>query len=275
MKYINIYEYRNYREFLRDYHTQRKAVDKKFTHRYFAEQAGYSSSGFYSNVVHGIHNLTARYIPRFVKGLELDAKEAQYFELMVDYTHAQTPRERQKALEKMITFLPKPIRNMKEKQGAFYDEWYHAAILAALTIIDIDGEHSELAEFINPQIKPSQAKKSLALLTDLELITQNPQGYWKPSDSKLFGGEEVGVFKIHQFQSKMMELAGEAQQRYAPRERYITTKTISASRESLSRINEMAQKFSLEVDAISHADIDADQVYQFNVQYFPLSKQGN
>jgi len=271
MNYINIFEYRNYRDFLRDYHTMRKAVDKKFSHRYFAQKAGYSSSGYYSNLVHGIHNLTPRYLPRFILALDLDAKEAYYFELMVTYTHATTPQEQQQCLEEMITLLPKPIKRLKEMQGKFYEDWFHAAILAALTIIDVEDDYTELGNFINPPIKATQAKKSMALLNDLDLIARDPLGFWRPTDSKLVGGEEIGVFKVHQFQAQLMERANEAQQRFSPQERYITTKTITASRQNLQRITKLAQQFSRDVDAISHADNSPEQVYQFNIQYFPLS----
>ncbi|MGL1934003.1 MAG: TIGR02147 family protein [Fibrobacterales bacterium] len=267
----NIFNYRNYREYLKEYHTFQKSVDKTFSHRSFAKKAGYSSSGFYSNVVHGVHNLTKRYIPLFIKGLNLTGDEALYFELMVHYTHADSPQGKQVYLEQMIDLMPKSVKMLKQSQGSFYETWYHAAVLAALTIIDIGDEYQELAQFINPPIKKVEAKRSLVLLKQLMLIEVNELGFYKPVDQKVFGGEEVGVYKIHQFQSQMMTRAMCAQEMYTPKERYITTKTISASKEGLERIKKMAHSFALEVDRISHADVNSEQVLQLNVQCFPLT----
>ncbi|MGL1901332.1 MAG: TIGR02147 family protein [Fibrobacterales bacterium] len=268
----NIFSYRNYREYLKEYHAFRKSIDKAFSHRSFAKKAGYSSSGFYSNVVHGVHNLTKRYIPLFINGLELLGDDALYFELMVHYTHADSPQSKQIYLEQMIDLMPKTVKMLKQNQSAFYETWYHAVVLAALTIIDIVDEYQELAQFINPPIKKLEAKRSLLLLKELKLIDKDDQGFYKPVDQKLFGGEEVGVFKIHQFQSQMMTRAMQAQEMFTPKERYITTKTISASKDGLERIKKMAHSFALEVDRISHADVNSDQVLQLNVQCFPLTQ---
>ena len=273
MKYIDIFKYKDYRVFLRDYHTERKKVDSKFSHRYFAQKAGYSSSGFYSNVVKGVHNITSRYLPKFVKGLDLNSSEAEYFALMIEFTHSQDVVEKQEIFERMIKIMPKPIRRLKENQKNFYEKWHNSAILLALSILDVSDNYSELSQFINPPIKVPETKKSLELMSELGLIEQNSEGFWKPTDAKLVGGEEVGVYTIHKYQSEMMEMASVAQQRFTPKERFITTKAISASQKNLHRISEAVNKFYKEVDAIIHAEAESDQIYQFNLQFFPLSKK--
>ncbi len=273
MNYLNIYAYRNYRDFLRDYHIERKSKDSRFSHRFFAQKAGYSSSGYYSNVVKGVLNLTKKYIPKFIHALELDDKEAHYFKLMIQYSHETIPAEKQSIYEKMIALMPPAAQRLKHTQKSLYEHWYTSAVLIALDILDVEEDYHELASFINPPIKVPEAKRCVTLLKELELISKDENGYWKQTNAKMVGGEEVGAYTIHQYQRQLMEQAADAQGRYSPAERFITAKAISTSRKGLNRIKQAVQELYSNIDAIVLAEEDANQVYQCNLQFFPLTKE--
>ena len=119
MNFVNIYEYLDYRDFLRDYHTLRKQSDTKFSHRFFAKQAGYSSSGLYTHLVKGELSLTPHYIPGFIKAMKMDEREAEYFKLLIDYTHAQDGQYRIDIYDQMLTLTPLKIRRTRMKMREF------------------------------------------------------------------------------------------------------------------------------------------------------------
>ncbi len=272
MDYVNIFDYTDYRLFLKEYHTLRKESDSRFSHRFFAQKAGYSSTGYYSNVVKGVLNLTKKYIPKFIHALGLEGKEADYFKLMIQYSHEMIPAERQIVYEQMIALMPPKAQRMKLSQKSFYQCWYTSAVLIALDILDFEDDYKELSDFINPPIKVIEAKKCVALLKELGLIVQDGNGFWKQTNAKIVGGEEVGVHTIHQYQSQFMEMASEAQARYAPKDRFISTKTISTSKRGLERIKQSVRELYVNIDSIVLAESEASQVYQCNIQFFPITK---
>ena len=67
----NIFEYADYREYLKDYYEHSKDTKDNFSYRYFAQKAGFASSNFLYLIIHGKRNLTKDYIPNFGKALGL------------------------------------------------------------------------------------------------------------------------------------------------------------------------------------------------------------
>ena len=92
---MNVFAYYNYRKYLQDYYEYRKSVQRYFSYRAFAKRAGYTSSGFYLDLVKGRKSLTPQMVPKFIHALGLSEKEGRYFSLMVDFTHAETPESKQ------------------------------------------------------------------------------------------------------------------------------------------------------------------------------------
>ena len=80
---MNVYAYYNYRKYLQDYYDYRKSVQRYFSYRSFAKKAGYSSSGFYLDLVRGRKSLTPQMLPKFIAALGLNEKEGRYFTLMM------------------------------------------------------------------------------------------------------------------------------------------------------------------------------------------------
>ena len=105
---MNVYAYYNYRKFLQDYYDYRKSVQRYFSYRSFAKKAGYSSSGFYLDLVRGRKSLTPQMLPKFIAALGLNEKEGRYFTLMVDFTHATTPASKQAIFDPGTGFVPEP-----------------------------------------------------------------------------------------------------------------------------------------------------------------------
>ena len=270
---IDLYAYKDYREYLRDYHLKRKSVDSKYSHRYFAMKAGYNSSGLYSNIVKGINNLTPKYLPKFIKGLALEGRDAEFFTLMVEHTHAPNSIERQRIWEQMIQLMPVKLERIKQNQTAFYSKWYHVAVFNGLDVLDFEEEYEDLAAFLNPPIKKTEAKHSVQLLQSLGLISKNEDGFWKPNGNRIVGGEEVGVQRIRDFQGELMDLAKEAQGRFVPSERYIVSKSLTASREGILRLRKAVQELFSSMNTVVLADEEPEQVFQLNLQFFPMSER--
>ena len=86
---LEIYDYSDYRQFLKDYYESHKAVNPNFSFRYLAQKAGINSSGYYKLVIDGKRNLTRATILKTCAALKLDDREAEYFENLVLFNHAR------------------------------------------------------------------------------------------------------------------------------------------------------------------------------------------
>jgi uncharacterized protein (TIGR02147 family) len=270
MKYLDLYKYLNYREFLAEYHLARKAQNTKFSHRFFAKQAGYTSSGLYSHLINGTLNLTAHYLPGFIKALKLDENETAYFELLVEYTHASSDQQRGRIFERMVPLIPVETRKMRVRQREFYSKWYHSSILLLLEMDNYSENLKDLSLKLFPKISLPQCKSAIRLLSDLELI-KKVNGFWKPTVGSTIAGKEVGAEVIRNHQKDLMKIASNSLEEFEPEERYVTTQAISMSEETMQKVKFEIQKMQNTVKALLRNDIHPNQVFHLNIQLFPTS----
>lgn len=273
MKYLNLFSYFDYRQFLADYYTERKKLDSKFSYRWFAARAGIKSVGLYQSLVKGRVGMSERAREAFADAMGMDAREKAYFTLMVNYTHCQDAPGRQKLFEEMIPYLSLEEQVLSKNQVEYYTHWYIVAIHQALYILPFQTNYAELGQFLNPSIGVRETKKAIAVLKKLEMIQQDEDGYWRPCARTVTGsGKEVGTFAIRQFQNNLMDMAKEAQDRIPPDDRNFFTSTMGVSKDGRRRIQKRISEMHQEIMRMVEQDPGEEQICQLNVQFFPLSK---
>jgi uncharacterized protein (TIGR02147 family) len=88
-----VYDYADYRLFLRDTYRYRKEINARFSYAVFARICGFRSSGMLRYVMCGRRNLTANSAFRIAQGLGLDLKSASYFLTLVFMGQSRSPNE--------------------------------------------------------------------------------------------------------------------------------------------------------------------------------------
>lgn len=271
---MNVFAYYNYRKYLQDYYEYRKSMHRYFSYRTFAKKAGYTSSGFYLDVVKGRKALTPQMVPKFIAALGLSEKEGRYFSLMVDFTHAETPESKQRIFDKMSDLLPCAIRTLNKQQQEYYSKWYYVVAREALAILDIDDKNiADLALFLTPRITLPQAKQTIKLLTSLEIIEKDENGFYRPAQKTISSGREVTPLFVHGFQKQMIDMSKDALDNYSPERRNVSCTTMSVSAEGLQRIIRKIDLFRKEVVDIVRSDEGESMVCELNIQFFPLTKE--
>lgn len=273
MSPVSVFEYFNYRLYLEDYYRSRKSLNPRFSHRLFARKAGYNSSGLYLLLTSGKQNLTPAFLPKFIKALELGPREAEYFRLMVDFTHAGTAAAKQALLERMMEMLPPGAKDLRREQAEYYRTWRNIAVREALSVMDIRDNYGDLADFVAPPLSAREARASVRLLATLGLIKRNSRGYWRATNAVLASTPEVGALHIHAFQKSMMDLAKQALDRYPKDARNICCSTFSVSALGMERLNLKVDRFLKDIEDLVRSDERESQVYQLNLQLFPLTRR--
>src|SRR5690349_7504160 len=91
---VVVYDFLDYRAYLRAFYEAEKARRPSFSHRLFSRVAGLRSPNFLKLVMDGERNLGDESIPKFVKGLGLGAEEAEFFADLVKFTQAEGVAEK-------------------------------------------------------------------------------------------------------------------------------------------------------------------------------------
>lgn len=267
----NIFDYLDYRIYLADYYKYQKSVNPIFSYRWFAQKAGYNSSGYYSNVVNGVHGMSEVYCNKFSIALGLSSLEANFFELLVKYQDSNTKFDKQSYLDQLVLFRSSRFYRLEKSQYKYYTKWYIVAIHQALNIFSFDGALNDLGQFIHPPIKRGEVSQAIDVLKELELIAKDEEGFWRPIEALSVGGKEVGVLAIRSFQKQMMQKAMESLDLINPKHRQVISNTFTINEKGFDEVKDMVAILQHKIsEAVKNSD-QHDRLYQFNVQLFPLS----
>jgi len=268
---IDVYEYIDYRKLLNDLYVEKKEQFPFFSYRYIAQKVGYSSAGFFVNVVQRKRNISPEFIFKFATVFKLKRAETEYFELLVLFDQAKNHEQKKYYFEKILSSKKSKIKVTDAQQYEFYSKWYYTAVREVLDIYKFDGNYAELAKRVSPSITPAEARKAIALLEKMGLIKKSERGQYQQIDEFITTGYEARSLAITNFLVSTLDLARQAIDRYPRDQRSISTLTFSCSSDGYQQIDERLKTFRREILEIVRADKNRDRVYHVNFQVFPMS----
>jgi uncharacterized protein (TIGR02147 family) len=268
----SIYNYTDYRLFLRDIYNYRKTLDKKFSHRFIANHVGATSSGWFSDVINDRISLTRTYQMSLCKLLHLRQRESDFFEALVDYAQAGSLEEKSRYMQKIISFKEVNPSLIGQKQFEFYSKWYITAIRELLLFHDFKDDYKALGKMLSPSIRPTEAQQAVDILLSLGFIKKDSNGFFKPVTKTIT--KDTAFRSVHwgNFVTSMMKLAIESVDRHDADLRDISAVTINLSQENFQFAKAHIEELRRRLLALAEQDSSENTVFQCNIQLFPLSR---
>ena len=270
---IDIYHYQDYRHYLKDYYRAEKQRSRAFSFRYFARRAQLPSFNYLKLVMEGKRGLSADYLKRFTKGLKLDLRQAKYFEAMVGMNQAKDAAVKADYLSRMLETCHRiTARQISSDQQSVYHQWYHWVIREMAWLPDFKPDPQWIARRLDKSITSAQAKESLALLKKLGLI-QKEKGRWMPSDRAVKTSDERVDLFIKKIHVAFIRKALEALLNVSLEEREFGGLTIALPKDKVSLVKEKIKAFRSELNEILSSAEGPQEIYQFNMQFYPLTRR--
>lgn len=268
---INIFEYLNFRDFLRDAYEERHTGDWRFSHRYIAEKAKFDSSMF-NKILQGKRNLTSRLIKTFADIFCNDEREKNYFANMVAFNQAKTHSESRQFLEKLVASKECKVEDLAKDQFEYFDHWYHAVIRELVTFYPYVGDDAALGLMVRPPITAAQVRSSIALLERLSMIRKNETtGFYEQTQGLISSGTESYSTAVNSYIQQNLKVATSAMDRFERDERNLSTLAFGCDDNTYKELVEMVRRFRREVLAKVSACEKPNRVFQLGMQLFPLS----
>jgi uncharacterized protein (TIGR02147 family) len=273
MKKIDIFEYDNYRAYLKDLYTLYKETKTHFSYRYFSQKAGFRSPNFLKLVIEGKRNLSPESIEKFTGALKLGRKEAEFFRVLVHLNQARTVGEKKIYAEQLMQFRPfRYIHPLRQDQYRYYAEWQNIAVRELAVLAGFSEDPGWIARSLLPPISPQQAQKALDLLLQLGLLKRDASGRLIQTDAFISTGDEVTSTSVANYHRIMIRMGAEALDRFPAQARDISSVTMALSGRGFQEIKALIQRFRKELLAIANQDQSPEGVFQVNFQLFPLAK---
>ncbi|MBN1308628.1 MAG: TIGR02147 family protein [Chitinispirillaceae bacterium] len=269
----SIYNYINYRDYLRDFFVEQKQFQKQLNHRAVLKKMGISSTGFLSNVIRGKKNFNEEMSKKLGKIINLATRERRYLNDMVAYTHAKSIEAKKKYLDRLLAMRKTGLAHISDDQFSIFSRWYYVYIRDLLCFFDFKGDYQALAGLLDPPIKPEEAEAAIRDLERLGFITKDNNGCYRPVDRLITTGDEVHSVQLANFQLATMDMAKRSLERHPAEKRDISFVSLTLSAESFSQVKSEVQAFRKRLLLMAKDERKPDRVYQCNIQLFPVTRQ--
>jgi uncharacterized protein (TIGR02147 family) len=273
---VRIYDFLDYRAFLRAYYEAAKRTRRSFSFRSFAKLAGLRSPNFLKLVMEGARNLGADSVPRFSAALELEADEAEFFADLVAFNQAASLADKNRAFERIAASRRfRAARRIDGELFAYLSHWYNPAIRELAARADFSEDPRWIAARLQPRISPAEAAEAMKLLLSLGLLVRDPKsGRVLRGEPTLTTEHEVRSLGAAAFHRQMIERAAESLESVPAAQRDLAALTVCVSPETAARVKERIHQFREALTEFCDSDTAGAVVYQLNVQWFPLSTSG-
>lgn len=280
LRETRIFNYTDYRAFLKDALQELKERDSRYSHRFILARIGVRSTGWLADVLGERRKLTRDHVTGFANLFTLEPREELYFETLVQYGQARTLQEKKRVYEKLLTFHEIPKDIIDADRFEYFSKWYYAAIREYLLIEPFHGNHATLAKRLRPAITPTQAREALDLLERLGFIRKFAGDIWRPAVEHVKKKSHFSAIHYYQYIKSHMQLGMEALEKTPKEERDVSAVTLTLSLDGFHKIKEDIKALRQKMIQLSEAENrkfwdgvpgDDRRVYQAVFQLFPVS----
>jgi uncharacterized protein (TIGR02147 family) len=269
----DVFDYLDYRQFLNAFYRSKKGMHPYFSFRYMARKTGIDQAHI-ARVMQGKRHLTSRSLEKLLPLLQFNEKERAYFGALAAFNTARTDRETKAAYERLLALAGIDAHKLEPDQYAFYQTWRHTAVrtLIALYPFRAKEDAGAIAANLSPPITAKQVKESIHLLLRLGLIAADEKGILYVTDINITTGEKWRSAAIRSFQREMIGLARNSIDSHPAALRDISTVTCGISLYQLPELRKRIAEFRSSIIRLANENSEPEEVYQLNIQLFPLSK---
>ncbi len=281
---VDIFQYTDYRAWLKDVFQSLKDRDPKFSHRYILQRLAVKSSGWLADMLSGRRLLNRSHLLGMSRVLGLSPREELYFETLADYNQAKNLLEKNRAYEKLLTFHEIPKDIIESDRFEYFSKWYYSAVREYLLIEPFRGDYARLGRRMRPALTAPQAREAIELLERLGFIKRLASGEYRPATEHVKKQSAFSPVHYFQYVKSQMELGIDALERIPKQERDISAVAVSLSLDSFNVIKEDIKTLRQKMIQLSEAENkkfwngiqgDSRRVYQGVFELFPVSTTRN
>lgn len=271
-KKLNIFDYSDYREFLRDFFEMKKRVNPSWSYGLWSSKLGLNSISSITMVINGQRHAGKKIQKSLIDFFKFDAKESYYFEELVKIAKSTKSDPN---LTILMLEQNDELKQLREKNTPSIDlffNWKAHCVKELTQLKDFFPTGTWIEIKTAGLIKKEEASELLdALLEKKFLIKEFRDGKEViVAASSIQPTKEVTLNGAHAYHKGLMENSFEAIKTDKDK-RSLHATTLSLTTESIPKAKELIREFQIQFSE----DIESspgDEVYQLNIQFFPLTK---
>ncbi|MFM6930040.1 MAG: TIGR02147 family protein [Bdellovibrio sp.] len=275
-------DYMNYREFLAAFYQFKRRASKgslrAYNYAVFSAAANIKSPNYLKMIIEGKRNLSDDMIGKFGKALGLNKEYTEEFRLLVQFTQATDPADRNMYLKKMSEHrVAGKLKSGEIDRKSFekVPNWVAWIIYAMVDQEGVAFDTSSLKGLLRGKASDDEIENALnTLITSGDLHKDEATGVIKKARSLTESPEDIPVALVRKLQSQLMYLGLESIYQDQPTDREFGTLTMSLTKAEFEEIKfklRQMRKGLNKDNSIARMKSKGERVYQLNIQLFPVT----
>ena len=267
-----IVEYKDYRQYMREFYEERKR-SSYFTWREFASLSGFVSPTYLKLVCDGKTRLSKPGVAKVARAMGLDGFDYTYFALLVKFGNAKNEAEKESALQELEREARMNKIRIVDADAIRYYESPMYPIVRELAPLMPAATFGEMASKIKTAATAVDVREVLQFLVRADLLRRREDGSYEQTQKAVKGSKEAIPFAIRGMNRKMAELAVDSIAGDSADKRHFSSVTMGIDGPTYERISREVDDFRKRIVSMANECQKIDQVYQLNLQVFPLTEK--
>lgn len=265
----SILDFDDYRAFLKATLEEKARKNPTFSLRAFARLANMSPSHL-SRALSGQKKLSAASAHQISRALGHNARESTHLLNLVELEKATDEVERGRILSRLAA-PNKKTRILPIETFKVISDWYHFAILSLMNTRGFHDNAAWIARRLG--IKPLEARFAIDRLANLGLIERTTKGLKLCEDANITTTDDIPSAAINENHRQHLHLAERALTEVETELREFNNLALSMRLSDVPKAKRLIRAFLEQCNQELETTSNADEVYQINVQFYPLSKR--
>lgn len=268
---MNIYQFSNYREFLKQELADRINENPKYSLRALAKKFEMGPSTL-SEVLSGRTNLSSTSARRIAGKLKLKSKESSYFLELVELETAKDPEAKSHIMERMRILHPnkRPTQDLSIEHFKQMSEWFHSVILELPNVPSFEFNVANVARAVG--ISKPQAELAIGRLLKLGLLEEIDGRITRiNNDYRL--QSEVKSAAMRKYYRQMLSQIADSLEKQTPQERLSGYLNLAIDERALPQIDQAIDRLFQDIKNIASQYQEPTTVYHLSLHFINSMKK--
>lgn len=279
LKTQSIFDFTIASEYLKWVFAKKQKRNPKFSIRAWAKRLGFKNNSPLSLMLAGKRSIPRKYVLPMAEDLNLSVGESQYFSALVELSYAKTYRNRMHLLNRLHILRPRPkLIKTEIEPFEFYEDPLNGIIVEMTYLKDFQPDTEWIQKKLRFAVPLAQIKSTVQRLFNLGFLRIGDQGQWIVVSENVVHTTYVKHRAVHAFhrntQTLISHVIFDADQpvKDLPQEREIQSYSLRIERVSIPKVKEIIWDcVNRIINETSCVPGKADEVYQFNLQFVPMT----
>jgi uncharacterized protein (TIGR02147 family) len=270
MKEVNLFEYLDFRLYMRDYYLMRKHLNPHYSYQYITQKYNLGSRSHFYDVLHG-RVLTAKYLAKYLLIFEFNSeREKEYFSALVHYNQSSSREDQEKAFATMVRSSEK-LRTMSldGQSISLFSHWYLPIIYQAMEIYSGQSSLDEIYSGCSVHISENEFLTGVQLLKENNWISYQENAGWQLRHHHLRLDKRDNNIFLQNYHYSLLE---EGRKHYLNKEegQNLLSVSVGIEKEQLGEVQKILKEAQQKISLLSRKNDKGEELWQVNIQLFQL-----